>query len=185
MRSLRVGVAAMALSMPIAAMADDGARTVAEVTGDINGDGVPDRALLATGAEEEDEVGIAVHLSADGRVPAEPTLSRPAFGWWDGGSEPTLSISPRGSLIVVFHNEAFGRSRWRQQLTIAFRNGELVVAGYTYAARDTLDLKFGGNCDINFLTGKGTRNGKAVSVPAGAIPLARWSDESIPGACAF
>ncbi|MDQ2104338.1 hypothetical protein [Azospirillum isscasi] len=157
---------------------------IAEITADLDGDGVPDRAVLA---DADSEVGLAVYLSVGGRLPAEPTVYNPAIGWSGGiaGQTPALTVNARGALVAVFENASVGRNRWSQRLTIAFRKGELVVAGYTYAARDTLDPKGGGNCDINFLSGKGTRNGKTVTVSSGPVPLAAWSDQSIPAACTF
>lgn len=188
MRFACAGAAAIASSMLVAggsfAAALDGSPVIAEITADINGDGISDRAVLR-GADAE--VGFAVYLAVDGRLPAKPTVYNPAIGWKGemAGQIPKLSVNARGSLVAMFENGSIGRSRWRQQLTIAFRQGELVVAGYTYAARDTLDPRYGGNCDINFLSGKGTRNGKVVAVSSGPVPLAAWSDQAIPTACTF
>ncbi|MBP2227382.1 hypothetical protein J2847_000662 [Azospirillum agricola] len=157
---------------------------IATLSGDLNGDGVPDRAVL-TGLD--DEADLAVHLSVDGALPADPTLYRQAIGWKGelAGTLPEMSITPRGSLVVVFQNDAIGRNRWREQLTIAFRNGVLVVAGYTNASRDTLDPKGGGSCDLNLLSGKGVRNGKPIAIPARPVPLADWTQDSVPESCVF
>ena len=188
MRFAYFGAAVIASSMLVTgggtAAELDGIPVIAEVTTDINGDGIPDRAVL-TGADAE--VGLAVYLSAGGQLPAKPTVYNPVIGWSGGmsGQIPTLTANARGSLIAVFENDSVGRSRWRQQLTIAFRKGDLLIAGYTFAGRDTLDPKEGGNCDINFLSGKGMRNGKAVAVSTAPVTLAAWSDQSIPTPCIF
>jgi len=87
--------------------------------------------------------------------------------------------------VVKSENSAIGRDRWEQALTIARRSGEFVVLGVTYSSRDTLDPKAGGNCDINLATGKGTRNGKAVAIPANPIKVADWTDDSLPKDCRF
>jgi hypothetical protein len=68
-------------------------------------------------------------------------------------------------------------------LTVIRRNGALIVAGFTYATRDTIDPNAGKSCDLNFLAGKGTRNGKKIDIKARTIPLADWSDDNPPKEC--
>lgn len=178
---------ALALSMlwavPMAAAANT-RPPVAELSADLNGDGVADRVVLSG---EDDEVDVALHLSAGGRVPDKPTLFKRAVGWRGAmaGTEPSMSATARGSLVLVFQNESIGRDRWRQQLTIAVRDGAIVVAGYTYVARDTLDPKNGFTCDLNLLSGKGQRNGKPFTVAIKPLLLADWDDTTIPKECAF
>lgn len=101
------------------------------------------------------------------------------------GTRPSLETNDKGSLLIKSANEAIGRSRWSQTLTIVYRNKEFVVAGLTREERDTLDLKAGGSCDINFLTGKGKRNGKPIETKFPAMKLANWSDEKLPKECSF
>ncbi len=163
--------------------------TLAEVSTDFNGDGVMDRATLLHDQDGDNtsDVDLAIYLSACGNLPDKPTLYKAAFGWTDdmAGAQPSLKVSKGGSLIAMFQNDGMGRDRWRMQYTIAWRGGELVVAGYSYEQRDTLSPDAGGNCDIDLLSGKGTRNGKPVKVLAGSVPLASWTDASVPGACTF
>jgi hypothetical protein len=159
---------------------------LAEVSADLNGDGVTDRAVLMH-APDGDDVDLAIYLSAAGKLPAQPTLYKTAFGWTGdmAGTEPEISVNKAGSLVVVFQNDAVGRDRWSRRFTIAFRAGALVIAGYDYTARDTLNPAGGGNCDLNFLSGHGTRNGKPIKLAAGAIPLSAWTDQSAPKSCDF
>jgi hypothetical protein len=147
---------------------------------------VKDRAALVRNADGDD-VDLAIYLSAGGKAADKPSLYKVAFGWTGAmaGTGPELSLNKAGSLIVVFQNDSIGRDRWRQQYTIAFRGGDLVVAGYDYQARDTLDPNHGGSCDINFLAGRGTRNGKPIKLAAAPIRLADWTDQSAPPACTF
>jgi hypothetical protein len=188
-RRARVALGALVLSLGVApaAGAGDAAKVVlAEVKTDLNGDGVPDRAVLLHDPDGDD-VDLAVYLSAQGRLAAQPSLYKPAFGWTGAmaGAEPELSVNKAGSLIVVFQNDAIGRDRWRAQFTIAFRGGALVVAGYDYQARDTLQPSHGGNCELNFLAGRGIRNGKPVKLAAAPVQLADWTDAAVPAACKF
>lgn len=186
---MRSGGQVLAMALWIAATAAAGgaeppAKVLAQVSADLNGDGVPDRAALL--ARDED-VDLVVTLSANGALPARPTITKPAFGWTGtmAGTEPGLSVNARGSLVVAFHNEAVGRGRWSQQVTIAYRNDQLVVAGYTYAEHDTLDPNAGGNCDVNFLSGKATRNGKPAATGLKPVPLTDWNEGQVPAACSF
>jgi len=160
---------------------------IAEVSADLNGDGAKDRAALLQGQSDEDQVDLAIYLSANGKPADRPSLYKKALGWTGAmaGTTPEISVNKAGSLVVVFQNDAIGRDRWRQQFTIAYRGGEWLVAGYDYEARDTLEPGHGGNCDLNYLSGHGTRNGKPIKLPASPVRLSAWTDKSPPAACAF
>lgn len=100
------------------------------------------------------------------------------------GTLPSLSINGKGSLVIASANEAIGRDRWTQTLTIVLRGNAFVIAGITHASRDTLEPKAGGSsCDLNLLTAKGTADGKTVVEKLSPIPLADWSDDKLPKAC--
>ncbi|MCX7302108.1 MAG: hypothetical protein NTX73_17345 [Rhodobacterales bacterium] len=104
---------------------------------------------------------------------------------WVGGPGqiPWLELAPNGSVQIISGNDAIGRDRWNLTLTIAYRDGEYRVAGYTYIYRDTLDLANNLVCDVNLLSGKGE-----VSFDGGpkqtfktdefATPITSWSQSS-------
>jgi hypothetical protein len=119
----------------------------------------------------------------------KPSFVKKNAAWVGGGAGalPSLAVSDKDSLLIKSENEAIGRDRWSETLTVVRRNGALVVAGLTFTARDTLNPEGGGSCDLNFLTGKGTRNGKKVEFQAQTIPLADWSvdGETRPKECRF
>lgn len=169
----------LALFLPAAAPAQgiDPARIAAVVTADWTGEGSRDRALLVE-TEEGADLWILENLD-EGRRP--PLVARNLV--WRGaawGTEPSLALSPQGSLLVIAQNDAIGRSRWRTTLTLAFRGGRLVVAGYTAEARDTLDLSES-TCDVNLLTGRGTLDGRPIRTALRAIPATDWTAEtSVP-----
>ena len=162
---------------------------VAAVTGDFNKDGALDLALLVRGSEDmdlrfflQDKDGMYLKSAgvAIGKVwgKAEP----------DGivGQEPELKALPNGSIQIVTKNEAIGRDRWNQTLTLAYRNTDFIVAGFTYSYYDTLDTENYGDCDLNVLTGKGTAHkpdGKGghvklqISAKPEFAPLKDWPDD--------
>jgi hypothetical protein len=187
MRKYLAVMAAALLAAASARAADAPAASkmeVAEATGDINGDGVPDTVQLLQAADDTD-IDLAVTLSTGGKLPDKPTLIKPAFGWSNGMSDaPGLKITPKGSVVIEFRNDQ-GRGRWRQQFTLAYRSGVLVVAGYAYEGRDALDPDKGAGCDLDLLTGKGTRNLKPVKIAPGGIPVTNWSDDIVPKPCKF
>lgn len=161
-------------------------KILAEATGDINGDGLADRAQLIQ-SNDDGDVDLAIYLSADGKLPDKPTLVKSALGWTGtmAGQTPSLAINKRGSLVASFENDSIGRNRWQTQFVIAWRDGMLAVAGYRHGERDTLDPSAGGRCDVNFLTGKGSRNSDTKTVPRRGVPLAGWSDTDVPAFCKF
>ena len=185
---LKISVA-LALVAPCAALAQTPAigNVLSAVTLPFNGDGAMDRAVLVNNEEGAD---LYLFLAGDAApTPAGPGLAlvKKNFVWSGGmwGSLPNLSTNGKSSLIVNSENMAVGRNKWRQALTVARRNGEFVVIGVTYTAFDTLDPKAGGVCDINLATGKGTRNGKPVTLAPAAIKVADWSEDNLPKACQF
>lgn len=175
-------LAAFCLLLPAAAPAQgiDPARIAAVITTDWTGEGSRDRALLVE-AEAGADLWILENLD-QGR--ARPVVAR-NFVWrgeaW--GTEPSLALSPQGSLLVIAQNDAIGRSRWRTTLTLAFRGGRLVVAGYTAETRDTLDLTES-TCDVNLLTGRGTLDGRPIRTALRAVPATDWTAETTVPECA-
>lgn len=86
------------------------------------------------------------------------------------GSE--LTLAKNGSLQIHQYNEAVGRDRWSRTLTVAYRDGQYVIAGFTFYAYDTLRADSTESCDYNLLTGKGVRNDRKVKIHTPALPLA-------------
>ncbi len=162
---------------------------LANLSGDLNGDGLADRARLV----ESPEGGDADLLILAGRPDGGEDLALRAerLVWVGGvGQQPGLRITEGGSLQVTSMNEGIGRDRWYQTLTIAWRDGVFVLAGFTYSWYDTLDPANAGSCDVNLLTGRG----ELTRGPEGAAtttrfrtamrggPVAGW-DHAIPPEC--
>ncbi len=161
-------------------------RVLAVVTADWNGDGSFDRALLLASDKESDEVDLLIYLSASDK-PNDLRLAvqKRSIAWrgamW--GTQPSLEVNERKSLIIHSANDAIGRGRWSRKLTVAYIDKTFVVAGYTYNSRDTLDLSAHTNCDVNLLTGRGIKNQKPFKTAVKIVPVADWSEGAIPREC--
>lgn len=162
-------------------------RVLSAATPPLSGEG-HDVAVLVDNLDDGADLYLYVGLDRS-KIEAgvKPTLVKKNAAWSGSlaGTRPSLAESAKGSLLLKSGNEAIGRDRWSQTLTIVYRNGAFVVAGLTREERDTLEPKSGGNCDLNLLTGKGSRNGKKVEFKPETITLADWSDEKLPKDCRF
>ena len=162
-------------------------RVWAVLNEDWNSDGEFDKAILLITEDDPSSVDLQVYLSdEDGLTLVSDAV---AIGWrglfW--GAQPILETTSSRSFQLTTENESFGRNRWNQTLTIANRDDTFLVAGYTYSARDTLDLDYSFSCDLNLLTGEGIKNGEPFSVEPQRTPLADWPSSydvnAIPAAC--
>lgn len=182
-------IAALLLSvtLPAAAAAADfpAGRIIAMASGDWDKDGTPDLAVVATpGDESGDDNGLYVWLTRKTEGRLTPVLSLPNSVWGNltlYGQEPELTALANGSFTLTTKNDAVGRDRWRQSLTIAYRNFDFIVAGYTFSSYDTIAEEGAENstneCDLNVLTGKGKSNGQPVAGKAQFVLLKDWKDE--------
>ncbi len=110
---------------------------------------------------------------------------------WNGrmwGSHASMIENEAGSIQINSMNEAIGRDRWHEELTIAFRDDAYRVAGFYNDWYDTLDLENGGACSLNFLTGEGeVYDGKGDMTPfTHSIPaqeLSYWDRSEAAAEC--
>ena len=114
------------------------------------------------------------------------------IAWLGGiGQQPELSLADNGSLLLTSMNEAIGRDRWHLTLTIAHRRGSYLIAGFTFAWYDTIEVDKNGICDLNLLTGRGyvshnSAKRQPVSTSQPALPATEWKESiSMPKACDF
>lgn len=157
---------------------------LAVVTADWNEDGSFDRAILLASETETDQVDLLIYLSNSPNSMAL-AVSKKGIAWQGAmwGTLPTLESTDKNGLAIISANDAIGRNRWQQKLTVVYRNKAFVVGGYTYEDRDTLDLDASSTCDVNFFTGKGLKNKKSFKTLAKAVNLNDWSEASIPKEC--
>ncbi|MEW7006783.1 hypothetical protein [Lentilitoribacter sp. EG35] len=125
-------------------------------TGDWNNDETPDAAMIMVTNEHQFDLLI---YQSDKQQRLKLHSHMPDFVWGSDvmyGQEPSVIALKNGSINVTSQNSAIGRNRWEQNLTIAYRGGEFLVAGFSYSYYDTLDVEANGGCDLNLLTGRGT-----------------------------
>lgn len=131
----------------------------ASISADWTGDGIPDRAVLIETSEGGD---LLIYRGQEAPAGFVQEAARRGIAWRGGlaGTQPTLTLSPSGALQVISQNETVGRHRWRETVTILWRDQRFVVGGYTLTTRDTLKAGSEVTCDINLLTGKRIVNGR-------------------------
>jgi len=170
-----------------AAEAIDPDRIMFAATGDWDKDGNTDLAMLVAAAEGSDEDHAVYIYLNDGDTERLKLKTVAANKVWGNltmaGQGPSITALPNGSILITSHNDAIGRDRWEQKLTVAYRNFDFVVAGYTYTSYDTLDPDNTTDCDFNVLTGKGKLDGKPVAVAGEMIFLKDWNDETGQKVC--
>jgi hypothetical protein len=148
-------------------------------TTDWNNDGIEDPVMILN-INDGEQFDVLFFLSDEyGRLALSHHI--PDMIWGSSamfGQEPSVTKTPYGSIIIGSQNSAIGRDRWEQKLTIAYRDNQLILAGFTYSFYDTLDTENYGNCDLNLLTGKGLTNEKSISFRSVFTPLSTYSDQS-------
>ena len=187
--SLTVMAALLGLSATLAQAAEaiDPDRIIFAATGDWDKDGSSDLAMLVApveGSDEDNAVYIYLNDGHTDRLKLKTVVLNKV--WGDlimAARAPSITALENGSILITTHNDSIGRNRWEQKLTIAYRNFDFVVAGYTYTSYDTLDPDNTTDCDFNVLTGKGKLNGKPVAVAGKLIFLKDWNDETGQKSC--
>ena len=160
---------ALAMLLPTAALAEpiETRKIITAVTGDFNGDGAVDLAMVV---ETEPGKPMDVHFFLRDKEhnylkPVE-IVREQIYGEWNGydrpgyensDTEPELTMLPNGS--IKFYLPAIlggGGERTNVTMIIAYRSGTFVVAGIAYDYYQFGTDTIASSCDYNVLTGKGT-----------------------------
>ncbi len=185
---LRASLVAMLLLSSATVQAEPDYSRVLDVETFSFEDGETDRAVLVANGDFSSDLYIYLDLgNAEDGKPPKPALVKKDAAWNGGvwGQRPSLETNTKGSLLIKSENTGGGRSHWTQTVTVVYRNRQFIVAGLTYDAEDTIDLKDAHSCDLNFLSGKGKKDGKAIEIKTQAMKLADWSDADLPKECRF
>lgn len=185
------------LALPAAAQDWPPGALIAALSGDWNGDGAPDLAVLTQGGDGDETLADLTLYHGDGRrLVAVLHVPGVAFSGVMWGQTPGLRARSETSFILASEQTGIGRHPWTQEVTIAFRNGDHVVAGFTHATYDRLDAS-SRRCDLNLLTGgwervhhPGAEEGEdppperaSGSDGPRAFPLAELDAEFFPAPC--
>lgn len=127
----------------------------AALSGDWNGDGSTDAVVLVSGIDGDADL---VVYDNDGYSGLTPVLVLPGvvFAGPMAGQAPQLTAHSDTSFVLSSEQSAVGRTPWTQRITIIWRDGGFVVAGYDYGFYDRLDLSHFGECSVNLLTSQFT-----------------------------
>ena len=159
---------ALAMLLPTVVLGEpiDTLKIITAVTGDFNGDGAVDLAMVV---ETEPGHPMDVHFFlmdkehnylkpveiVHEQIDAEWNgYDRP--GYENSDTEPELTMLPNGSIKFYLPAPPIGSERTNQTLTIAYRDGAFIVAGFAYDSQDYQQENVASACDYNVLTGKGT-----------------------------
>jgi len=165
---------------------------IAALSGDWTGDELPDLAVLIAGSDD-DMVADLILYHGTGRG-LEPVLSLPGVAFFGDmwGQTPGLMARTPTSFVLTSEQTAIGRTPWTQEVTLAFRGDEWVVAGFTHAFYDRIDPDNSGRCDVNLLNGGwevvlgddvGARILTGRDGPR-AFPVAQLDSDFMPAPCA-
>jgi len=188
--SLFSTMAAMLVLFPFATPAADDAnirpeQVLSVVTADWNNDGGFDRAVLLESDKQPGGTELLIYLSEPKTDTMQLALRKTNSAWsgdmW--GTLPRLDLDKDNNLVIHSHNGSIGRNRWHQSINVARKDEKFIVTSFTYEATDTLKPDYHLNCSMNFITGKGMRNGKLLKTPETDITLSNWQRELIYTIC--
>lgn len=155
-------IAALLIASPVAAqplLAQDEAavlpRLLSSVSLEIDDSVIgAERAMLMRSAGEDMTADLVILASDPDDRAGQPLLvaRNLVYAGSMGGQQPWLEVSERNSLLVRSEQIGIGRSPWEETLTLAWRDGDLLVAGWTQIGWDRLTAS-SFRCDWNLLTG--------------------------------
>lgn len=97
----------------------------------------------------------------------------------------SISLNEKGSLVLSDFNDGGGRSRWKRTYVFVYQNDRFILAGLSIEEHDQFDRQAGGACELNFLTGKGTRNLQPFTFTAATPEFSEVTSEFAPKECIF
>ncbi len=168
----------------------DPERIASATTGDWDGDGDIDLAMLVRPAQDQGTAKNAIYILFNDPLSGSMEVKALANDKVEGdfiyvGNEATISALPNGSILVSTKNGAEGQRHYEQKLTLAYRNFQFVVAGYTFTRSDDNGVENFQSCDLNVLTGKGKRDDAPFSVAPRFTTIEDWNDEMGTQSCNY
>ncbi|OJG00236.1 hypothetical protein [Pararhizobium antarcticum] len=163
-------------------------RIASATSGDWDGDGDTDLAMLVRPGPQDGTEKNAIYILLSDPLLGSMQVQTLARDKVEGdfihvGNDAVISALPNGSILVTTRNGAEGQRHYEQKLTLAYRNFQFVVAGYTFTRSDDNGVETFDACDLNVLTGKGKRDGIAFSVAPVFTTIEEWNDAMGTAAC--
>lgn len=192
-------LARVALAVPLALMlgacvegnAQDKAEKppviIASILQDVNGDGVEDKVELVFDGETDADLNIHFGVKGQDELAATPDFTKKgiAFHGNKEGQNAALEAGTKATFTILSQNDTIGTERWSKALAVTFRNREFVVANLSYQERDSAGGKDADTCNVNFITGKSTRDERPFAGKSEIIALSEWEPDFLPKACEF
>jgi hypothetical protein len=185
---IRPALAALAVTIPLSAAADPWPEgtLIAALTGTWPGDGGRHLVTLVAGAEP-DGVDLVIHAPGPRGLETSLRVQNAVWGGPMYGQTPGLEPRSDTSFVITSENTAIGRGAWSAGVTVAWRGGEWVVAGFTWSFFDRVDPDALGRCDVNLLAGTWEREDGATRTSGRdgprAFPLAALDAAFLPEVC--
>lgn len=188
-------VALAAVPMSALAQNEPPADAPLEVSLDMDHDGRMDRAVVVEDPDSADAV-LSIYLGAgDEKLDPsrKPTFVKKAV---TEGRVLELAAKGKGSLTVTSCSGCGANKSWDETLTIVYRGGKFLVAGFSRSwelndqkADGSVETTLG-SCDINYLTGKGVASkdlsdGKPIAGKFTPKTLEDWEADKRPKPCEF
>lgn len=174
---MRTALALLLASLAPVALAQDLPPTI---TGDIDGDGVPDKVEVRRNAANPDQVDVAIALSASKRtVRVSPLVAAQDF--LSSGIE-------KGELTLAFRWTQ-GRYKSSSTFIVGMQGRELVVRRYETSVLDTIrngkdDGMLEKDCKADFVANRATVDDQPAAPPGPPVAFATWKQyNSVPKAC--
>ena len=149
------------------------------VRGEFNGDGYSDLAYIVDNPNSEEHFELIIQLSTGERHGARYTAAQSnnliykVAGKYHSVGEPSLTIRKfkdgrPDSLNIHSEHYGIGRSKWSQDVVVAFRDNQFVFAGMDYSEFDSLQEYDPMHCSFNTLNGRKNYMTKAGHTIRGA-----------------
>ena len=162
-------------------------KVVSTFTADVNNDGVADRVDLVFDGVTDVDLNIYLGKKGQEEPDEAPSFVKKAIAFHGNitGQNATLEIGKAGAIQVISMNEAAGNDQWQKTLIISYVKNEFVVSALAYQESDQKNKADIESCDINFVSGRSFRDGKAFVGKVELIPLKDWEPDFLPPACEF
>jgi hypothetical protein len=172
------GLALVLASLALPALAQDLTRSA---TGDIDGDGVPDRVEIApSGGSNRSTVDLKVSLSASERI-----VQARGFAAAEYGLPPEID----GNEVHLSFEWLTGRYKSSTGFVLGMQDRELVVRRYRTAVADSVSQDRYGNvvtrvCEVDFVANRATVDSQPAAPPGPPTAVSAWRvSASVPKAC--